>query len=92
MLKVETLSTVPNVTVSYLVLRGDMVYTPAAVVEALSVYGVERLMGDIRQFVPLAQAVPVPAMPWKPSPAISLLLRTGQELYMCVCVCVCVCV
>ncbi|KAG5270092.1 hypothetical protein AALO_G00188590 [Alosa alosa] len=74
--QVETLFTVPNVTVGYYVVRGDTVYTPAAVAEALSAYGAERLMGDVRQFVPLVQAIPIPAMAWTPSPGIALRLKT----------------
>lgn len=76
--QVESISSVPNVTVGYYVTRGGMVYTASVVVEALSLYGIERLMADIRQFVPLVQAVPMPAAPWRPSPAISLMLKTGQ--------------
>lgn len=69
----------PNVTVGYYVTHGEMVYTASVVVEALSIYGIERLMADIRQFVPLVQAIPIPAVPWRPSPAISLMLKTGQS-------------
>lgn len=74
--KVDSISRVPNVTVGYYVTRGVMVYTASVVVEALTVYGIERLMADIRQFVPLVQAVPMPAARWRPSPAISLMLKT----------------
>ncbi|XP_030650077.1 UPF0606 protein KIAA1549L [Chanos chanos] len=88
--QIESLSTAPNVTVGYYVTNGDIVYNAAVVVEALNVYGLERLMGDIRQFVPLVQAVPIPATPWRPSPAISLLLKTvlrfvgpGDDLRSC---------
>lgn len=66
-------------TVGYYVTRGDMVYTTSVVVEALGSYGMDRLMADIRQFVPMVQAVPVPAAPWRPTPAISLMLKTGQR-------------
>lgn len=78
MLQVESISSVPNVTVGYYVTRGGMVYTASVMVEALTVYGIERLMTDIRQFVPLVQAVPMPAARWRPSPAISFMLKTGQ--------------
>ncbi|XP_067275787.1 UPF0606 protein KIAA1549L isoform X2 [Pseudorasbora parva] len=88
--KIESISSVPNVTVGYYVTRGEMVYTASVVVEALSIYGIERLMADIRQFVPLVQAIPIPAVPWKPSPAISLMLKTvlrfvgpGYDLRSC---------
>ncbi|XP_037395963.1 UPF0606 protein KIAA1549L isoform X2 [Pygocentrus nattereri] len=88
--KIESLSIVPNVTVGYYVARGEMVYMASVVVEALTAYGLERLMADIRQFVPLVQAVPIPAAPWRPSPAISLMLKTvlrfvgpGDDLRSC---------
>ncbi|XP_051726969.1 UPF0606 protein KIAA1549L isoform X1 [Ctenopharyngodon idella] len=88
--KIESISSVPNVTVGYYVISGEMVYTAAVVVEALSVYGIERLMVDIRQFVPLVQAIPIPAVPWRPSPTISLMLKTvlrfvgpGDDLRSC---------
>ncbi|XP_051580687.1 UPF0606 protein KIAA1549L-like [Myxocyprinus asiaticus] len=74
--KIESISSTPNVTVGYYVMGGGMVYTASAVVEALTVYGVERLMADIRQFVPLVQVIPIPAVPWRSSPAISLMLKT----------------
>ncbi|XP_026143591.1 UPF0606 protein KIAA1549L isoform X2 [Carassius auratus] len=74
--KIESISSVPNVTVGYYVTHGEMVYTASVVVDALSVYGIERLMADIRQFVPLVQAIPIPAVPWRPSPAISMMLKT----------------
>lgn len=78
LLQIESLSTVPNVTVGYYVTRGDLVYTTSVVVEALISYGLDRLMADIRQFVPMVQAVPIPATPWRSTPAISLMLKTGQ--------------
>ncbi|XP_058607934.1 UPF0606 protein KIAA1549L isoform X6 [Onychostoma macrolepis] len=88
--KIESISSVPNVTVGYYVTHGEMVYTASVVVEALSVYGIERLMADIRQFVPLVQAIPIPAVPWRPSPAISMMLKTvlrfvgpGDDLRSC---------
>ncbi|XP_039537589.1 UPF0606 protein KIAA1549L isoform X2 [Pimephales promelas] len=88
--KIESISSVPNVTVGYYVTHGEMVYTASVVVEALSIYGIERLMADIRQFVPLVQAIPIPAVPWRPSPAISLMLKTvlrfvgpGYDLRSC---------
>ncbi|XP_059362179.1 UPF0606 protein KIAA1549L isoform X2 [Carassius carassius] len=74
--KIESISSVPNVTVGYYVAHGEMVYTASVVVDALSVYGIERLMADIRQFVPLVQAIPIPAVPWRPSPDIAMMLKT----------------
>uniref|UniRef100_W5K6H7 KIAA1549-like b n=1 Tax=Astyanax mexicanus TaxID=7994 RepID=W5K6H7_ASTMX len=85
----ESLTIVPNVTLGYYVSRGDTVYMASVVVEALNAYGLERLMADIRQFVPLVQAAPVPAAPWRPTPAISLMLKTlrfvgpGDDLSSC---------
>ncbi|GAA6076146.1 UPF0606 protein KIAA1549L isoform X1, partial [Tachysurus ichikawai] len=88
--QIESMSTVPNVTMGYYVIRGDMVYITSVVVEALSSYGMDRLMADIRQFVPILQAVPIPAAPWRPNPAISLMLKTvlrfvgpGDDLRSC---------
>ncbi|XP_060734505.1 UPF0606 protein KIAA1549L [Tachysurus vachellii] len=88
--QIESMSTVPNVTVGYYVIRGDTVYITSVVVEALSSYGTDRLMADIRQFVPMLQAVPIPAAPWRPTPAISLMLKTvlrfvgpGDDLRSC---------
>uniref|UniRef100_A0A674E8I2 KIAA1549 like n=1 Tax=Salmo trutta TaxID=8032 RepID=A0A674E8I2_SALTR len=66
----------PNVTVGYHVIGADMVYPPSVVVEALHSYGRDRLMGDVRQFVPMVTALPNTAAPWKTSPAISLQLKT----------------
>lgn len=77
--QIESLFIIANVTVGYYVTRGDMVYTSSAVVEALSAYGLKRLMADIRQFVPVVQTVPIPAAHWRPIPAISLMLKTGQR-------------
>ncbi|XP_022535216.2 UPF0606 protein KIAA1549L isoform X1 [Astyanax mexicanus] len=88
--QIESLTIVPNVTLGYYVSRGDTVYMASVVVEALNAYGLERLMADIRQFVPLVQAAPVPAAPWRPTPAISLMLKTvlrfvgpGDDLSSC---------
>ncbi|XP_028812352.1 UPF0606 protein KIAA1549L isoform X2 [Denticeps clupeoides] len=74
--QVESLSTVPNVTVGYYVTRGDLVYSASEVVKALNAYGMERLIGDVRHFVPMVQSIPIPATPWRPSPAISVMLKT----------------
>ncbi|XP_036837188.1 UPF0606 protein KIAA1549L [Oncorhynchus mykiss] len=74
--QVETVFGSPNVTVGYHVIGADMVYPPSVVVEALHSYGRDRLMGDVRQFVPMVTALPNTAAPWKPSPAISLQLKT----------------
>ncbi|MFT7806792.1 UPF0606 protein KIAA1549L homolog isoform X3 [Arapaima gigas] len=74
--QVENLTGSSNVTVGYSVSSGRMVYMASVVVEALSAYGVEKLIADIRQYVPLVQTLPIPVTPWRPSPAISLQLKT----------------
>ncbi|XP_026855287.2 UPF0606 protein KIAA1549L isoform X3 [Electrophorus electricus] len=74
--QIERLSMAANMTVGYYVTHGDKVYTPSVVVEALNAYGLERLIADIRQFVPQVQAVPIPADHWRPRPAISQMLKT----------------
>ncbi|XP_029624030.1 UPF0606 protein KIAA1549L isoform X1 [Salmo trutta] len=74
--QVETVFGSPNVTVGYHVIGADMVYPSSVVVEALHSYGRDRLMGDVRQFVPMVTALPNTAAPWKTSPAISLQLKT----------------
>ncbi|KAI1904592.1 hypothetical protein AGOR_G00007210 [Albula goreensis] len=74
--KVQTLSSSYNVTVGYYVASGSMVYVPSVVVETLSVYGDDKFMGDIRQFVPTVQSLPSTVAPWVSSPAISLQLKT----------------
>ncbi|KAL1007719.1 hypothetical protein UPYG_G00090670 [Umbra pygmaea] len=74
--QVETVFGSPNVTVGYHVTGADIVYPPYVVVEALHSYGWERLMSDVRQFVPMVTALPNTAAPWRPSPAIGLQLKT----------------
>ncbi|XP_045071047.1 UPF0606 protein KIAA1549L isoform X1 [Coregonus clupeaformis] len=74
--QVETVFGSPNVTVGYHVIGADIVYPPSVVVEALHSYGWDRLMGDVRQFVPMVTALPNTAAPWRSSPAIGLQLKT----------------
>ncbi|XP_018618706.2 UPF0606 protein KIAA1549L isoform X2 [Scleropages formosus] len=74
--QVENLTGSSNVTVGYSVASGRTVYMASVVVEALSAYGVHKLIADIRQYVPLVQSLPIPVVPWRPSPAISLQLKT----------------
>ncbi|KAI1889566.1 hypothetical protein AGOR_G00164230 [Albula goreensis] len=74
--QVGNLAVGSNVTVGYYAVSGSIVYTASVVVEALSAYGVGRLMADIRQFVPAVQALPLPLAPWVPSPPISPQLST----------------
>uniref|UniRef100_A0AAY5KXT1 KIAA1549 like n=1 Tax=Esox lucius TaxID=8010 RepID=A0AAY5KXT1_ESOLU len=74
--QVETVFGSPNVTVGYHVTGVDIVYPPSVVVKALHSYGWDRLMSDVRQFVPMVTALPNTAAPWRPSPAIGHQLKT----------------
>lgn len=66
-----------NVTLGYYVTSSKTVYVASLVVEALSVYGFDRLLSDIRQHTPLVKAVLVPVEMWVPVPSIHLQLKTG---------------
>lgn len=68
-----------NVTLGYYVASGKTVYISSLVVEALNVYGFDKLLSDIRQHTPLVKAVLVPVATWVPSPSIHLQLKTGDE-------------
>ena len=68
-----------NVTLGYYVTSGKAVYISSLVVEALNVYGFDKLLSDIRQHTPLVKAVLVPVATWLPSLSIHLQLRTGDE-------------
>ncbi|KAM6980605.1 UPF0606 protein KIAA1549L [Aplochiton taeniatus] len=74
--QVETVFGSPNMTVGYHVIGADIVYPPSVVVEALSSYGRDRLIADLRQFLPMVTALPNPAAAWRPSPATGLQLKT----------------
>ncbi|XP_061629096.1 UPF0606 protein KIAA1549L isoform X2 [Phyllopteryx taeniolatus] len=65
-----------NITLVYYVAGVKTVYISAIVVEALSVYGFDKLMSDIRQHAPLVNAVLVPVATWLPTPSIHLQLKT----------------
>ncbi|XP_029909987.1 UPF0606 protein KIAA1549L [Myripristis murdjan] len=65
-----------NVTLAYYVTSGKMVYISSVVVEALNVYGFDKLLSDIRQHTPLVKAVLVPVATWTPTPSIHLQLKT----------------
>lgn len=69
-----------NVTVGYYAASGSTVYMASVVVEALSVYGVSRMMADMRQFGLAVQALPIHVTPWVPTPLISPQLSTGGTL------------
>lgn len=68
-----------NVTLGYYVTSGKAVYVSSLVVEALNVYGFDKLLSDIRQHTPLVKAVLVPVATWVPIPSIHLQLKTGDE-------------
>ncbi|XP_053742422.1 UPF0606 protein KIAA1549L isoform X2 [Synchiropus splendidus] len=65
-----------NVTLAYYVTSGKTVLLSSLVLEALAVYGVHRLLSDVRQHTPLVKAVLVPVAPWLPAPSVHLQLRT----------------
>lgn len=67
-----------NVTLGYYVTSGKTVYVSSLVVEALNVYGFDKLLSDIRQHIPLVKAVLVPVATWLPTPSIHLQLKTGD--------------
>ncbi|KAL4622729.1 UPF0606 protein KIAA1549L-like isoform X3 [Arapaima gigas] len=74
--QVENVTGTWNVTVAYFVVSGSVVYTASTVVTALTAYGSDRLLDDVKQFVPLVQSIPLPAAPWWPIPDISLQVKT----------------
>ncbi|XP_076589048.1 UPF0606 protein KIAA1549L isoform X2 [Chaetodon auriga] len=65
-----------NVTLGYYVTSGKTVYISSLVVEALNVYGFDKLLSEIRQHTPLVKAVLVPVATWVPTPNIHLQLKT----------------
>ncbi|XP_077938598.1 UPF0606 protein KIAA1549L isoform X5 [Gasterosteus aculeatus] len=65
-----------NVTLGYYVTGGKTVFVSSLVVEALHVYGFDKLLSDIRQHAPLVKAVLVPVATWLPAPSIHLQLKT----------------
>ncbi|XP_072236532.1 UPF0606 protein KIAA1549L isoform X2 [Leuresthes tenuis] len=74
--QVETVFGSPNMTVAYHVTGGDIVYLPSAVMEALAYYGRDKLIADLRQYLPLVTALPLPVALWRPSPATGFQLKT----------------
>ncbi|XP_056454688.1 UPF0606 protein KIAA1549L [Gadus chalcogrammus] len=65
-----------NVTLAYYVTSGKTIYIASLVVEALNVYGFDKLLSDIRQHTPLVKAVLVPVATWLPAPSVHLQLKT----------------
>ena len=68
----------PNMTVAYHVTGEGAVYTPAAVLEGLGSYGRDRLIADLRQYLPMVTALPIPTALWRPTSASGFQLQTGQ--------------
>lgn len=71
----------PNMTVAYHVTGGDMVYVPSVVLEGLDSYGRDKLIADLRQYLPMVTALPLPVTLWRSSPAVGFQLKTGQLLF-----------
>ncbi|XP_037306722.2 UPF0606 protein KIAA1549L isoform X2 [Pungitius pungitius] len=65
-----------NVTLGYYVTGGKTIFVSSLVVEALHVYGFDKLLSDIRQHSPLVKAVLVPVATWLPALSIHLQLKT----------------
>lgn len=78
--QVETVFGSPNMTVAYHVTGGDTVYPPSVVMEGLTSYGRDKLIADLRQYLPLVTALPFPVALWRPHPATGFQLKTGQPL------------
>ncbi|KAG7230223.1 hypothetical protein INR49_012356 [Caranx melampygus] len=74
--QVETVFGSPNMTVAYHVTGGDMVYPPSVVLQGLDTYGRDKLIADLRQYLPMVTALPLPATLWRPSPATGFQLKT----------------
>ncbi|XP_028257969.1 UPF0606 protein KIAA1549L [Parambassis ranga] len=74
--QVETVFGSPNMTVAYHVTGGDMVYPPSVVLEGLASYGRDKLIADLRQYLPMVTALPLPIALWRPSPVTGFQLRT----------------
>uniref|UniRef100_H3C3B7 KIAA1549 like n=1 Tax=Tetraodon nigroviridis TaxID=99883 RepID=H3C3B7_TETNG len=74
--QVETVFGSPNMTVAYHVTGGDSVYPPSVVLDALESYGRDKLIADLRQYLPMVTALPIPVAPWRPNPTSSFQLKT----------------
>ncbi|XP_037304182.2 UPF0606 protein KIAA1549L isoform X1 [Pungitius pungitius] len=74
--QVETVFGSPNMTVAYHVTGADMVYPPSAVLEGLESYGRDKLISDLRQYLPMVTALPLPVALWRSSPATGFQLKT----------------
>lgn len=76
--QVETVFGSPNMTVAYHVTGGDIVYPPSVVLEGLASYGRDKLIADLRQYLPMVTALPLPIALWRTNPATGFQLKTGQ--------------
>lgn len=74
--QVETVFGSPNMTVAYHVTGADMVYPPSVVLDGLDSYGRDKLIADLRQYLPMVTALPLPVALWRPSPATGFQLKT----------------
>ncbi|KAM7423985.1 hypothetical protein PAMA_000375 [Pampus argenteus] len=74
--QVETVFGSPNMTVAYHVTGGDMVYPPSVVLDGLDSYGRDKLIADLRQYLPMVTALPLPVALWRSSPATGFQLKT----------------
>ncbi len=79
--QVETVFGSPNMTVAYHVTGGEIVYPPSVVLDGLNFYGRDRLIADLRQYLPMVTALPLPAASWRAIPATGYQLRTGQLVF-----------
>ncbi len=53
----------------------------SVVMDTLVSYGFDKLLNDIREYVPVVLAIPNPVAPWLPSLGIHLQLKTGTILF-----------
>ncbi|KAM8893547.1 UPF0606 protein KIAA1549L [Spinachia spinachia] len=74
--QVETVFGSPNMTVAYHVTGAEMVYPPSVVLEGLDSYGRDKLISDLRQYLPMVTALPLPVALWRSSPAAGFQLKT----------------
>nr|XP_046240942.1 UPF0606 protein KIAA1549L isoform X3 [Scatophagus argus] len=74
--QVETVFGSPNMTVAYHVTGGDIVYPPSVVLEGLDSYGRDKLIADLRQYLPMVTALPIPVASWRTIPATGFQLKT----------------
>lgn len=76
-------------TVGYYVLRGNTVIVTSVVMDTLSSYGFDKLLDNIREYVPVVLAIPKPIAPWLPSLGVHLQLKTGESHLFIICVVEC---